>query len=66
MRKVDYARVHQKLDRQFGALRAERCDAIFQGKASGKSLKARPQLEKAIDAVPRCWLSPSGREQRAP
>ena len=54
MRKVGYARVssvHQKLDRQLGALRAERCDAIYKEKASGKSLKARPELAKAIDVL---------------
>jgi DNA invertase Pin-like site-specific DNA recombinase len=54
MRKVGYARVsstHQNLDRQIGALRAERCNEIFREKASGKSLKGRPELEKAIDAL---------------
>ena len=54
MRKVGYARVSsaaQHLDRQLGALRAERCDQIFAEKMSGKSLKGRPQLEKAIDAL---------------
>jgi DNA invertase Pin-like site-specific DNA recombinase len=39
------------LERQLGALRAERCDQIFAEKMSGKSLKGRPQLEKAIDAL---------------
>ena len=54
MRKIGYARVSsaaQNLDRQLGALRAERCDQIFAEKMSGKSLKGRPQLEKAIDAL---------------
>lgn len=54
MRKFGYARVStytQNLDRQLGALRAERCDEIFREKASGKAMKGRPQLEKAIDAL---------------
>jgi DNA invertase Pin-like site-specific DNA recombinase len=54
MRKIGYARVSsasQNLDRQLGARRAERCDQIFAEKMSGKSLKGRPQLEKAIDAL---------------
>jgi DNA invertase Pin-like site-specific DNA recombinase len=48
MRKVGYARVSsaaQNLDRQFGALRAERCDLIFAEKVTAKSLKGRPQLD---------------------
>lgn len=51
---VGYARVsstRQNLDRQMGALRAQRCEKIFAEKASGKSLKDRPQLEKAIDQL---------------
>jgi len=54
MRKIGYARVsaaHQSLDRQISALRTEGCDAIFREKASGKSVKNRPELEKAIDAL---------------
>src|SRR4029453_14064063 len=54
MRKIGYARVsstHQNLDRQLGALRAERCDVIFREKASGKATKGRPELEKAIDEL---------------
>jgi DNA invertase Pin-like site-specific DNA recombinase len=54
MRKIGYARVSsagQNLDRQLGALRAERCHEIFREKASGKSLKGRPELEKAIDQL---------------
>jgi DNA invertase Pin-like site-specific DNA recombinase len=54
MRKIGYARVSsatQNLDRQLGALRAERCDQIFAEKMSGKSLTGRPQLQKAIDAL---------------
>ena len=54
MRKVGYARVSstgQNLDRQLGALIAQGCDRIFQEKASGKSIKNRPELEKAISAL---------------
>ena len=54
MRKIGYARVSsvgQNLDRQLGALVAEGCDRIFQEKASGKSTKNRPELEKAINAL---------------
>ena len=54
MRKVGYARVSstgQNLDRQLGALVAEGCDRVFQEKASGKSIKNRPELEKAISAL---------------
>jgi DNA invertase Pin-like site-specific DNA recombinase len=52
--RIGYARVssvHQNLDRQIGALRAERVDKLFTEKASGKSVKDRPQLEKAIDRL---------------
>ena len=51
MRKIGYARVssaHQQLDRQISALRTAGCDLIFREKASGKSTKGRPELEKAI------------------
>ncbi|GGY57268.1 recombinase family protein [Parvularcula lutaonensis] len=41
----------QNLDRQIAALRAEGIETIFREKASGKSLKGRPELEKAIDAL---------------
>lgn len=54
MKKIGYARVStssQKLDRQLGALRAEECDEIFREKASARSIKGRPELEKAIDAL---------------
>lgn len=54
MRKVGYCRVsssHQSLDRQVAALRTEGCDVIYREKASGKSIKGRPQLERAIDAL---------------
>jgi DNA invertase Pin-like site-specific DNA recombinase len=56
MRKIGYARVsapHQNLDRQIGSLRAERCERIFREKASGKDIKNRPLLEKAIDELGR-------------
>jgi Resolvase, N terminal domain/Phosphotransferase enzyme family len=54
MRKIGYARVSSathNLDRQIAALRAERCDAIFHEKASGRAIKGRPELEKAIDEL---------------
>jgi DNA invertase Pin-like site-specific DNA recombinase len=54
MRKIGYARVSsvgQNRDRQLGALVAEGCDRIFQEKASGKSIKNRPELEKAVGAL---------------
>src|SRR5262245_44261023 len=53
-RKVGYCRVsstHQNLDRQIGALRAERVEVIYREKASGKSVKRRPELERAIDEL---------------
>ena len=51
---IGYARVSthsQSLDRQIGALNAAGVDQIFREKASASSLRARPQLEKAIDAL---------------
>jgi DNA invertase Pin-like site-specific DNA recombinase len=51
---IGYARVstqNQNLDRQIGALRASRCKQIFTEKATGKTVKGRPELEKAIDAL---------------
>jgi DNA invertase Pin-like site-specific DNA recombinase len=53
--KVGYARVSsldQNLDRQIAALRAEGCDRIYREKASGKDMRNRPELAKAIDALP--------------
>ena len=55
MRKIGYARVSsedQNLDRQIAALRAEKCERIYREKASGKDLSNRPELAKAIDALP--------------
>lgn len=52
--KIGYARVStitQNLDRQIAALRKAKCDQIFREKASGKTTKGRPQLEKAIDQL---------------
>jgi DNA invertase Pin-like site-specific DNA recombinase len=39
------------LDRQIGALRTEGFDVIYREKASGKSMRNRPVLEKAIDQL---------------
>ena len=55
MLKIGYARVSshdQNLDRQIAALRAEDCAKIYREKASGKDMRNRPQLAKAIDALP--------------
>lgn len=52
--KVGYARVSsqgQNLDRQIAALRKEGCETIYREKASGKAVKGRPELERAIDAL---------------
>jgi hypothetical protein len=52
MKKIGYARVSssdQNLDRQIAALRAEGCNEIYREKVSGKSVRNRPELEKAID-----------------
>lgn len=52
--KIGYARVStvgQNLDRQIAALRDEGCDNIYREKASGKSVKGRPELERAVDAL---------------
>ncbi|WP_458793039.1 recombinase family protein [Yoonia sp. MH D7] len=51
---IGYARVStqaQSLDRQIGALRGDGVDRIFREKASAKTVKNRPQLESAIDAL---------------
>jgi DNA invertase Pin-like site-specific DNA recombinase len=51
---VGYARVstqNQNLDRQLGALRAAGCKKVFAEKATGKTVKGRPELERAIDAL---------------
>lgn len=51
---IGYARVStkgQNLDRQLGALRKAKCKTIYREKASGKGVKGRPELEKAIDAL---------------
>jgi DNA invertase Pin-like site-specific DNA recombinase len=55
LKRIGYARVSsldQNLDRQIAALRAEGCDKIYREKASGKDMKNRPELAKAIDALP--------------
>jgi DNA invertase Pin-like site-specific DNA recombinase len=55
MQKIGYARVSsldQYLDRQIAALRAEGCEKIYREKASGKDMRNRPELAKAIDALP--------------
>ena len=51
---IGYARVstqNQNLDRQLGALRAARCKQVFEEKATGKTVKGRPELEAAINAL---------------
>lgn len=51
---IGYARVStqaQSLDRQIGALNGVGVDRIFREKASAKTVKGRPQLEKVIDAL---------------
>jgi DNA invertase Pin-like site-specific DNA recombinase len=55
MIKIGYARVSsldQNLDRQISALRAEGCSKIYREKASGKDMRNRPELEKAIGESP--------------
>lgn len=52
--KIGYARVStqaQNLDRQIGALNSMGVDRIYREKATAKTIKGRPQLEKAIDAL---------------
>lgn len=51
---VGYARVStptQNLDRQIEALKAAGCEQIFADKASGASMKGRPQLTRAINTL---------------
>ena len=51
---IGYARVStqgQNLDRQIAALRSAGCEKIYREKASGKAVRGRPELEKAIDAL---------------
>lgn len=51
---IGYARVStqsQSLDRQIGALNSAGVEHIFREKATAKTVKGRPQLEKAIDAL---------------
>ncbi|UWP97043.1 recombinase family protein (plasmid) [Aliiroseovarius crassostreae] len=51
---IGYARVSsrgQSLERQISALNAASVDKIFREKVSGKSVKGRPQLDRAIDAL---------------
>lgn len=51
---IGYARVStqsQSLDRQIGALNGAGVDRIFREKATAKTVKGRPRLEKAIDAL---------------
>ena len=51
---IGYARVStqaQSLDRQIGALNGAGVERIFREKATAKTVKGRPQLEKAIDAL---------------
>jgi len=52
--KIGYARVSttsQNLERQIAALRAEGCEKIYREKASGCTIRSRPELDKAIDAL---------------
>jgi DNA invertase Pin-like site-specific DNA recombinase len=54
MKKIGYARVSrvdQNLDREIAVLRSEGCDEIYREKVSGKSVRNRPELEKAIDRL---------------
>lgn len=51
---IGYARVStqaQSLDRQIGALNGAGVERIFREKATAKTVKGRPLLEKAIDAL---------------
>ena len=51
---IGYARVSsvdQNLDRQIASLRSAGCEVIYREKASGKNMKLRPELERAIDRL---------------
>lgn len=51
---IGYARcstASQRLDRQIESLTQAGCEKIYQEKASGRDMKKRPQLEKAITAL---------------
>ena len=51
---LGYARVstaQQDLTRQRRALKAARCDDIFEDVASGKSMKGRPELDRLLSAL---------------
>jgi DNA invertase Pin-like site-specific DNA recombinase len=43
--------IPRSLDRQIGALNTAKADKIFREVASGQTVKGRPQLERAIDAL---------------
>src|SRR5262245_28816570 len=54
MLKIGYARLSsldQNLDRQIAALRAQSCNKIHREKVSGKEMRNRPELAKAIGCV---------------
>lgn len=51
---IGYARVStqaQSLDRQIGSLNSAGVERIFREKATAKTIKGRPHLEKAIDTL---------------
>lgn len=51
---IGYASVSshgQSLERQIRALNAAKADKVFREVASGRTVKGRPQLERAIDAL---------------
>jgi len=54
MRKIGYARissVSQKLDRQLIQLEKEKCDVIYEEKASGAATDNRPQLQTMLEGL---------------